>query len=505
MRLAALGLLVGAVELTVVLLTRLHLRVRHQRQVPSTKSMAPSRAASFRWTAVTGVAVIGAAVVATIGAPGASGQTASGGFNKGTGSAYAESIRVDPVVGGLSFGVAVGESLAGHQNTAASAESRAANYGLIGDTLAAESCDGGDPVLPEEDQPSPLSVQSGEEGAEAGMSGQDPNFPGVDREVRATTAPYAEALTSAGNLDIPGALSVQGTRAFASSGVDGEQREAVARTEIARVIVAGVVELRGMVWEAIHRSGAVDEQRATFTFGSMSINGVPIPVDDPLAALSQVNDVLRPLGFELNPPRSHVDETSRGTVATVDPLGLRVIPSPTRDGVVSPILSATQPVRNDLFNALIELDCGNASYITVLDIVLNAFGPGGYFAVELGGVQASTAEINRFRGLGTLGSLPPLPSTGPAGSTLEVPGSSSSLTRSGSAPSSGAAAPGDGAMTTGAAGTPDQSIDDAVNAISSRGGMLAGVGAGGLLLLAAVAEGDRRKMLRAMREIPMEA
>ena len=78
MRLAALGLLVGAVELTVVLLTRLHLRVRHQRQVPSTKSMAPSRAASFRWTAVTGVAVIGAAVVATIGAPGASG-TGEGG------------------------------------------------------------------------------------------------------------------------------------------------------------------------------------------------------------------------------------------------------------------------------------------------------------------------------------------------------------------------------------------------------------------------------------------
>ncbi|MEQ1786298.1 MAG: hypothetical protein ABL966_04540, partial [Acidimicrobiales bacterium] len=38
-----------------------------------------------------------------------------------------------------------------------------------------------------------------------------------------------------------------------------------------------------------------------------------------------------------------------------------------------------------------------------------------------------------------------------------------------------------------------------------RGGALLGVGAGGLLLLLASAEGDRRKMRRAQREIPLEA
>lgn len=38
-----------------------------------------------------------------------------------------------------------------------------------------------------------------------------------------------------------------------------------------------------------------------------------------------------------------------------------------------------------------------------------------------------------------------------------------------------------------------------------RGGALLGVGAGGLLLLLASAEGDRRKMRRAQREIPLES
>ena len=38
-----------------------------------------------------------------------------------------------------------------------------------------------------------------------------------------------------------------------------------------------------------------------------------------------------------------------------------------------------------------------------------------------------------------------------------------------------------------------------------RGGLLAGVSAGGLLLLLATAEADRRKMRRAQREIPLEA
>lgn len=465
----------------------------------------------FRRTAVASVAVAGAfGAAASIGAAPAGGQTAAPSFNKGTGSAIAESIRLDPVAGGLSFGIGIGESLAGHQNTGATAESRAANLGVIGTTMAAEGCDGGDPTLPKEDQPQALRIESGEEGAEAGKSGQDSKVPGVDRAVRATTDPYAEALTTGGNLEIPGAITIQGGRSFASSGVKGDVREAMARTEVGRIIVAGVLELRGLVWEAVHRSGAVEEQTGTFTIGTLLIGGVPVPVENPLEALAQANAVLRPLGFELRPPRSRTDETARGTLVTVDPLGLRVVPSEARDSVLGGLLSQAQPVREELFQALIDMDCGNATYITVLDIVLNAFGAGGYFAVEVGGVQATTAEIKGFSGLGALGALPPLPSIGPAsGSGAGVASSGLGTTGRTGAGTTGAATPAApaGAENAGTGGTAETPIDDAVEAAAegSRGGALAGVGAAGLLLLLATAEADRRKMRRAMREIPLEA
>ena len=463
----------------------------------------------FRRTACTGLVVVGAVTAAAgIGAPAALGQAA--GFNKGTGTAVAESIRFDPVAGGLSFGVGIGEALAGHQNAAATAESRSANLGVIGTTAAGEGCDGGDPTLPEEDQPQPLRVESGEEGAAEGKSGQDPKVPGVDRQVRANTNPFAEAITTGSNTVVPGVMEINGARALASSGVEGEQREAIARTEIGRIaFIAGQVEMRDMVWEAIHRSGTVNEQIATFSIGAMTIAGQPVPVDDPTAALASANDALALVGLQIRPPRAHFDETARGTLATVDPMGIRVVPAPARDGILGPVLGGVQPAREELFQALIDMDCGNSTFITVLDIVLNAFGAGGYFAVELGGVQASTNEITRFSGLGALGAggnLPPLTGALPSsGVSTATPGGSTS---SGSTSSGSTATPAAPAATETAA-APEQPIDDAVDAVAEgggeRGGALAAVAAGGLFLLAAVAEGDRRKMRRAMREIPLEA
>ena len=472
----------------------------------------------FRRTVCTGIVVVGAVTgVAAVGATGAAGAPktpaqAADEFNRGTGSALAESIRLDPVAGGLSFGIGVGESLAGHQNSAATSESRAANLGVIGTTAAAEACDGGEPSLPKEDQPQPLRAESGEEGAEAGKSGQDPKVPGVDRFVRATTDPFAEALTSGSNLEIPGVMSVQGARSFASSGViNGDTREAIARTEIGRLsFAADQIVIRDMVWEAVHRTGAVDEQIGTFSIGAMTIAGQPVPVEDPTQGLGEANAALAPLGLQIRPPRVHYDETSRGTLATVDPLGIRVVPAPVRDQVLGGVLGGAQPVRQELFQALIDMDCGNATYITILDIVLNAFGAGGYFAVELGGVQASTAEINRFSGLGVggAGSAPiagVTPASGTSSGTASGPSSSSSGTASsgaGSTAGGATAAP----APAGGTNTATAPIDDAVEtaAEGARGGALAGVAGGGLLLLLATAEGDRRKMRRAMREIPLE-
>ena len=120
--------------------------------------------------------------------------------------------------------------------------------------------------------------------------------------------------------------------------------------------------------------------------------------------------------------------------------------------------------------------------------------------IELGGVQATTSEINLFAGLGNLPPLPPLSSL--PGSTTGSVGTPGTPGTPGSPGSVSNPIP---AATSSAAGNP---IDDAVDAVSIDGerfGPMFWVGSAGMLMLLGAAEGDRRKMRRAQREIPLEA
>ena len=99
-------------------------------------------------------------------------------FSPGTGSAIALVYKVNPLFGNLSFGITAGESVAGHQNTAASAQSKAINLGVIGVTLAGEGCKGAEPTLPAEDQPQPVIVGSDDP---APPRARSPRCRGADR------------------------------------------------------------------------------------------------------------------------------------------------------------------------------------------------------------------------------------------------------------------------------------------------------------------------------------
>lgn len=476
------------------------------------QGVAP-RVGAWRRTACVGVAVGGALLATSVGGVGTS-AAQDAPFNNGTGSAIAQSVRVDPVAGGLSFGIGVGESLAGHQNTVATSESRAANLGVIGVTLGAPGCAGGDPTLPKDQQPSPLRTDSNAEGAADGISEQDPVVPGVDRTVLATTAPFAQTVTESQGLSIPGVLEIGPTVAVATSGVFDGYREATATTDISSITLGGTVTLNGLHWEAHHRTYAdssQDQIGGSFTIGSATgpLN-LPIPTDDAVATLTQANAILELVGLRIEPPTYHLDLTSTSSLATVDPLAIALVPAPLRDNLLQPVLSGLQPVRDPLFQGLIDARCDFSTVVTILDIVLNATGPGGQLSFDLGGVQASSSAITLFSGLGELPPLPPLSPTSPLPSTGGSSGGGATAPRpstgTGIAPSTGtpAAANPVGATSAGA-GNP---IDDAVDAVAidgERGGPLLGVGLGGLLLLLATAEGDRRKMRRAQREIPLEA
>ncbi len=435
--------------------------------------------------------------------PSASGQEA---VEPGLGSAYAQGVKVDPRSGRLSFGITYGLALAGHQNKVAVAEARSVDLGVIGGTLAGEGCDGGDPTYPKEDQPQPLVVRSTDEG-----SGEEKveTENGVEKRAVATGDPTARSVATTAAAGEEAVLKIGATRSVTESGILDGARVARAITEVSGVTFAGgQVVLRGLKWQASFQTAPAEEAVGSFTIEGIEVAGekLPIPEDNPTAQLAEANAVLEPLGFRITPPTVR----NESGIQFVDPLRIGIVPSAARESVLGPVFNGVQPVRESVFDALIEADCGNAGYITILDLVLGSVSGAGSLSIELGGVTATSNEIaftSFLGGAGGLGSLPPLSSG--TGSSPSLGGGSvgtPSLSGGSSAPS-GAVTPAPPSAPASAAtdGAGDeQAIADVEPLSGSRGGALAGVGLGGLALLAALAVADKAKMQRAQRSILME-
>lgn len=464
---------------------------------------------AFRRTLAAGVVWMAAMGGLFASSPSASGQEA---VEPGRGNAYAQGVKVDPRTGRLSFGITYGMALSGHQNTISLAESRSVDLGVIGTTLAGEGCSGGDPTLAKEDQPQPLEARSNAEGAgEEQVESEN----GVEKRVIATEDPYARAVAITAASGDPAVLQIGATKSITESGIVDGARLARATTDVSGIAFAGgQVVIRGLKWTATYQTAPTEAASGSFTIEGIEVAGqkLPIPEDNPAESLAQANAVLQPLGFKLDPPTVK----NESGIQFVEPLRIGIVPSTARETVLGPVFSAVQPVRESVFDAMIEANCSSASGITVLDIVLNSVTGAGSLGIELGGVTATSANIERTSFLGglpgapTLGALP----QGSAGTPGGAPGSAGT---SGSAPAlsgGGSTAVGgtDAAATAPATGGGDQQATADEQAISdiepisgTRGGALAGVGLGGLALLAALAAADRAKMRRAQRSILMEA
>ncbi len=442
----------------------------------------------FRRTAITACGV-GVAVAATALTSPATAGTPATDRTAGTASAIATSYKVNPTTASLSIGIAFGISLAGYTNQVAQAESRGIDLGIIGGTLAGEGCDGGDPTLPAEDQPQPLRADSRTSGA-AEQTENEKYVPLITKSVRADSTPYGEANTITAPLNGAGALiEIGATHSQAVTQLIKGNREALAVVDIASVKVAGVVELAGLHWAAATKSGATDAADGGFTIGGLKIAGQSLPTGDPQAAFDAANMVLGQLGVQLVLPRAHVE----AGILFVDPLMVRVVPSAQRDTITRTILSAVQPVRKRLIDALLAQDCGNATYVTVADIVLGSVTGAGSFALELGGVQAKSEALKTTN---FLGNLPPIASSSVGSDSL---GGFDALDNDGGL--SDVAAP----PTVDLGATPGRRPALVATGDGSRGGRMALVGLLGLLALLLVADRDRRLMRRAQRAITTEA
>lgn len=441
-----------------------------------------------------------------VSSPSASGQEA---VEPGRGSAFAQGVKVDPRGGRLSFGITYGMALAGHQNTVAIADARSVDLGPIGTTLAGQSCTGGDPTLPKEDQPQPLEARSTDEGAD---QEQVESEIGVEKRAVANSEPYARAVaTTAGGGD-PAAVAIGATSSLTESGIVDGRRIARSRTVVEQIVLAGgQVVLEGLRWEALYQSAPAEEAKGSFTIDGLVVGGerVPLPEDNPLEGLAEANAVLLPLGFRLDPPSVR----NESGIQFVEPLRIGVVPSTARESVIGPVFNGVQPVRESVFDAMIEADCRAATAITVLDLVLNAVTGAGSLNIEVGGVTATSDDIELtsfLGGLGGLGGAPSLPPL-PEGSTGSSSGALGPTARTGgTALGTGTGTAGAGsppAAGPGSDGGDEHELADAapISAEGARGGALAGVGLGGLAALAALAAADRHKMRKAQRSVLMEA
>jgi hypothetical protein len=444
---------------------------------------------AFRRTGLGAVAVLTALLVTFSMTSTTGGAAESAPVESGIGSALAQTALVGPSFANLSLAFAFGRSIAGHTNSVAQASSQAIDLGQVGSSLAATGCDGGAPTLPSDQQPHELRVDSRDA---VTSKDEDETFLGglpMHKHVEASTAPVGKAVTTTAPFGVAGVLEIGGGVATSTSGLVNGVREARAVTDISGIKLVGtlgLIELSSLHWEAVWSSANPSGGVGTFSVGSAKIAGTPIPTNDPNALLAALNTALSAVGIRVTQPTAY----QAGGVLFVDPMGIAVVPNATRDAVAALVLQNVQDLRRQVTEALIAQDCGNATYIPLADLVVGSLTGAGEFKIELGGVKASSGKTPEsgytFGGpqLITTGGLEPsvdaaidtfIPDVGPV---LTPPAPARTSRR--------LAAP---AATTKADGT--------------RGGVMAVVGLLGLALLGLLAEGDRRKMRKAQREIPV--
>ena len=173
--------------------------------------------------------------------------------------------------------------------------------------------------------------------------------------------------------------------------IDGAARQAHATVEVG-LGIAGLIDLSGLRWDAIHRTGKDPIAEASFDIGTARLLGIPIPLDS-LAALEKViNDALAPVGITIYFPK--VERfTKPADLIRITPLRILLKDSPTGKAVLSPVLDVTREQRSQMFDTLAAAICEAAGALLVADIGVSIVGGTGFIVMEVGGAEATTGEL----------------------------------------------------------------------------------------------------------------
>jgi hypothetical protein len=337
-------------------------------------------------------------------------------FNNGVGKASAGVLNIAPRAGQVSLGFTSGIAVAQFRNSLAEAQAQTADTGILGDSLfAGSSCPSSLPDLPSlpsserPDTPTRVDSNDGdvdlvEERAPIGV----PGFGAGRQHAQAQQIPRAFAESTPAGFEVPGLVKLGGGTATAESGViDDVSRQARAVAQ-ASITIADTVTLSGMRWEAVHRTGAEPAKTGRFDIGHLTILGQEVPVPSDAAAAEMINAALAPVGLRVELPEV-IELTEPNDVVIVTPMRIQLKDSePLRVGVGG-LLNASRTFREQVFNELAK-DCQTSSVALLGDLGLLIAGGNGSIALDVGGADATTADVKTVNPFGTAPVLPPVAS-----------------------------------------------------------------------------------------------
>jgi hypothetical protein len=333
------------------------------------------------------------------------------------GNAFASAVvaKVAPGVGGLGLATTSGVAVAEIKSDLAQSQAQTADLGLVGTSLTAEGCDGSPGTFTPDQLPQPTRVDNRKGDAEA-ASDEVPlggSTLGGGREVvKATKQPMATASATTTALATDPLVKINAGHAEATTRiVDKKAREAVATVDV-DLDLGGALQLSGLRWQALHRTGDKPDVHGAFSVEGASAGGVPLPVSlDQLAPLqAAINSALKFTGIRVELPTvTHIKQPA--DVIRVSPLRIIMQDTPLGATALRPVLDATRKQKEQLFIQLGSI-CKLAGALLVGDIGLSILAGSGFLAVDIGGVEATTAEVIYTSPFGIDLPLPNLPLPG---------------------------------------------------------------------------------------------
>ena len=353
----------------------------------------------------TAVATLFGAILigATLFAPAAPAAGASEPFRNGIAVATSQVVRIGPGVGNLTLATTAGIALTNVTNKVASAQAQTLDLGLVGGSLTAPGCDGSAPAVRPDQVPQ--AHQADNRAGTASETHDDQPIAGSPigggrTTVSANATPAASADSTLLAADIASLVKVGGGDAQAASTIVNHEARQATSTAAANLDLAGIVHLDGLRWNATHRTGAGAATAGAFSIGSGTIGGSPIPVDALGPLEKAVNTALAPFGLSVSLPKvEHI--TKPNDLVIVSPLVVALRDSPAGKAALGPALNATRKQREQFYNALISANCNLSSVALIADVATDILSGTGFMTVEVGGVTASSQDVEDFNPFGS--------------------------------------------------------------------------------------------------------